>query len=228
MGRLKASAREVSAAVRSGVKMALRGRRGEERRGLNPSHLTENQSTKTPTILLHGDFHNATAFYTLSERLREHNVGPLYVIEYSDLEDGLIKTQSMIDTIRAQYGRWEVEDVRVNLVGHSMGGIVAAEFMRRSPQQVNKVITVGSRLKPVGSLTLAYKKSRHALAGLHGWLSANHHLPLYNIAAGRDWLVPKEAVLAGCPTRHTVVHGTSHLSVLYAKETTDRIAKILS
>ncbi len=228
MGRLKASAREVSAAVRSGVQMVLRGRRGEERRGLNPSHLSEHQSTKTPTILLHGDFHNATAFYSLSERLREHNVGPLYVIEYSNLEDGLIKIQAIIDTIRAQYGRWDVPDVRVNLVGHSKGGIVAAEFMRRSPEQVDKVITVGSRIKPVGLLTFAYKKSRHALAGLHGWLNANHHLPLYNIAAGRDWLVPQEAVLAGCPSRHTIVHGTSHLSVLYAKETIQRIADILA
>jgi len=228
MGLMKASAREVSAAVRSGLKMALRGRHGERRRGLNPIHLTEQQASKTPTILLHGDFHNATAFHSLSERLREHGVGPLYVIEYSNLEEGIAQLDTLIGQIRTHYHRWDVQDVRVNLVGHSMGGIVATEYMRRSPEKVGKVITVGSRLKPVGSLTFAYRRSRHAIAHLHGWLNENHHLPLYNIAAGRDWLVPKEAALATCPTRHTVVHGTSHLSVLYAKETTDRIAKILS
>ena len=228
MGRFRASAREVGAAVRSGVKMALRGRYGERRRGLNPSYLTEQQSSKAPTIFLHGDFHNATAFYTLSERLRDHGVGPLYVIEYSDLEDGLAQIDALLGQIQTHYARWDVHDVAVNLVGHSMGGIVAAEFMRRSPEKVRKVITVGSRLKPVGAITFAYKKSRDVIAGLYRWLDEHRaRLPLYNIAAGRDWLVPQEAALAGCPTRQTVVEGTSHLSVLYAKETTDRIASLL-
>jgi pimeloyl-ACP methyl ester carboxylesterase len=229
MGILKATVREVSAAVRCGVRMTLRGRDGSRKRGLNPTHLSQHQTSKSPTIFLHGDFHNATAFYSLSEHLRDQGVGPLYTIEYSGLDDGLDQLDALIAQIRTHYARWGVHDITVNLVGHSMGGIVAAEFLRRSPDKVQRVITVGSRLKPTGALTFAYRSSRAAIAHLHAWLDQHRsRLPLYNIAAGRDWLVPRDAALAGCPTRHTLVRGVSHLSLLYAKETATRLTHLLS
>ncbi len=50
-----------------------------------------------------------------------------------DFENGIAQINTLIERIRTHYTRWDVQDVAVNLVGHSTGGIVAAEFMRRSP-----------------------------------------------------------------------------------------------
>lgn len=225
MSRFEAAKREISAALRCGARMAM----GRKRRGLNPRRLTPEQARKSPTILLHGVLHNSTAWHGLSDDLHAQGVGPLFAINYSGLEDGLSELEKTLETIRSQYSAWGVDDVTVNLVGHSMGGIVAAEFMRRSPDKVRRVITIGSRLKPTGAFKLAYLRSRTAIDHIYAWVEHNRStLPLYNIAAKHDWLVPPDAALAGCATRQTVVAGTSHLSLLYAPETTERIASLLN
>lgn len=99
-----------------------------------------------PIILIHGYLHNSSAWRWLRYELEHKRFGPVYTINlgsiHQSIEQYAAKVDSLIDEIREETGARKVQ-----LVGHSMGGLVATWVASYRPHHVAKVITLGSPME---------------------------------------------------------------------------------
>jgi len=104
-----------------------------------------------PILLVHGYLHNASGWYSLIDRLKAENLGPVYSI---DLGDGTLdgkfwsinkyanQVLRKTEEIAAETGRNDL-----TVIGHSMGGLVAATYAKLAPPNtVTDVYTIGTPL----------------------------------------------------------------------------------
>ncbi len=109
----------------------------------------------TPILLLHGLFHNRSCWWLFKRRLRKMQSNPVYSITLGyyrkDIEPLTETVAKKIDLIRFHHG---VE--RVDLIGHSMGGLIARNLiqLRQGSDKVRHCICLGaphsgSRLAPL-------------------------------------------------------------------------------
>jgi len=99
-----------------------------------------------PIILLHGLGMNRTNWLWLGGRLSAAGLGPLYGTTYfspQTIERSAQKLQAFVAGVLAREGP---EDGRVDIVAHSMGGVVARYFIEKlgGSAQVGRLITIGS------------------------------------------------------------------------------------
>jgi len=97
-----------------------------------------------PIILLHGYAMNRANFFTLAYRLRAAGLGPVFGFEYWTLgriAAGARQLGWFVDEVRAETGATEVD-----VIGHSMGGVVARYYVTFAGGDpfVKNVITLGS------------------------------------------------------------------------------------
>jgi pimeloyl-ACP methyl ester carboxylesterase len=97
-----------------------------------------------PIIVLHGYAMNRANFVALACRLRAAGLGPVFGFEYWTLgrvAAGARQLGWFVDEVRAATGAAEVD-----LVGHSMGGVVARYYVTLAggDRYVKNVITLGS------------------------------------------------------------------------------------
>jgi triacylglycerol lipase len=115
----------------------------------------------TPILLLHGLFHNRSCWWLLKRRLENAGLGPIYTINLntwrSDIEPLTERVANKVDQLRREHG---IE--RVDLVGHSMGGVIARNYIQRrgGSGKVRHCICIatpheGSRLAPFALTPLA-------------------------------------------------------------------------
>ena len=99
-----------------------------------------------PLVLLHGYAMNRACFLTMAARLARAGVGPIYGFEYWSL--GKISSASRrldryIEAICERHGCEQVD-----LIGHSMGGIVARYYLTLGPgrerERVAHLLTIGT------------------------------------------------------------------------------------
>lgn len=93
-----------------------------------------------PVILLHGYAQNRVNFLVLAERLRRAGIGPLVGFEYwtlGSVEKAASRLARFVDELGAP---------AVDLVGHSMGGVVARAYVTLGggAARVRHLITIGS------------------------------------------------------------------------------------
>lgn len=98
----------------------------------------------TPTLLLHGLFVNRACWFWFRMRLKRQGIDNIVTMNLSALHSEEILTELLakrIDELRHQLGVNQV-----NLVGHSMGGIVARNFVQRrgGRQKIARLICLGS------------------------------------------------------------------------------------
>lgn len=98
-----------------------------------------------PVILVHGYVHNRSAFLVMSRALRKAGFRHVHGINYNPLKEDMATIAgdlaAEIDEVLATSGAR-----RVNIVGHSMGGIVARHYVQLlgGYDKVGTVITLGS------------------------------------------------------------------------------------
>lgn len=99
----------------------------------------------TPIVLVHGYFHNRSAFLAMSRTLRRAGFSYVHTMNYNPLSAGMPalaerlgeEVQRVLDATGAE---------QVQIVGHSMGGIVARDYVQSfgGDELVDTVITLGS------------------------------------------------------------------------------------
>lgn len=99
----------------------------------------------TPIVLVHGYFHNRSAFLAMSRTLRRAGFSYVHTMNYNPLSAGMPalaerlgeEVQRVLDATGAE---------QVQIVGHSMGGIVARDYVQSfgGDEHVDTVITLGS------------------------------------------------------------------------------------
>lgn len=103
----------------------------------------------TPVVFIHGYFQNRGDFVYVAHVLRKRGLGPLYGMNYwsfGRIEAAANRLGRFVERVRTETGA-----DKVDLVCHSLGGVVAGEYLRTGPKDaseapayVRKCVTLAS------------------------------------------------------------------------------------
>jgi triacylglycerol lipase len=104
----------------------------------------EGTRTGIPIICLHGLFHNRAAWLWYKYRLRSRGLTDLHTINlpaWKDVETLTERVAMLVDELRQQRG---IE--KVHIVGHSMGAIIARNYLqiRGGAEKVDRCVLLGA------------------------------------------------------------------------------------
>ncbi|WP_172399654.1 alpha/beta fold hydrolase [Geothermobacter hydrogeniphilus] len=188
---------------------------------------------KPPIILLHGLFHNRSCWWWLKWRLKRAGYRTIYSLHLSAWHDIEVLTELIakkVDRLRLQAG---VE--QVILIGHSMGGILARNYIQRrgGAARVAHCIQLGtpnggSKLAPFAVSPLA----RNLLPGSTFLAELNasklpSDIPLTSIYSRHDNIVIPAASARLNGSREIELQGMGHMGLLYKKSAVAAVLKAL-
>ncbi|MBA3239169.1 MAG: hypothetical protein H0T62_12585 [Parachlamydiaceae bacterium] len=190
---------------------------------------------KRVTILVHGFIHNPTAWIFLRSRLESRpEVGTLFTLNlgspFQSIETYTKKLQRQLFEIKKMAPN---ELLEVNLVGHSMGGLVslnyAVENLERNVQNGVQIVNVVTLASPLQGTLVAHLASwccpcaKEMLPGssflknLHEKANKLNVVP-FSIGCGTDFIVsPKRSFLEGSQNVHEIPY-MGHMTLLYSKK----------
>jgi pimeloyl-ACP methyl ester carboxylesterase len=201
--------------------------------GICQNSLQTPPEAQTITILVHGFIHNRSAWLYIQHCLkREPSAGTLVTINlghpFQDIESYSRKLAKRIAEIRAVL---PTAFLNINLIGHSMGGIVCSYYAMNGQlpisMAIRKVITIGSPLQgtPLAKLAQAWSPAAlqmridsHFLAALQEQvanLPANQEPLFYHIGLRGDLIVPESRSYFPSRELHRVIQ-CGHVSALYS------------
>jgi pimeloyl-ACP methyl ester carboxylesterase len=189
-----------------------------------------------PLILVHGYAMNRACFLALASRLAKEGVGPIYGFEYwsfSKVSSSARNLDRFIEEICARYGCEQVD-----IVGHSMGGIVARYYLTlgagRDRRRVARLVTLGT---PHGGSVFSMfgvgqpnKQLRPRAAFLERLASAQipSDTQVTVLWSKADALVGTADQARWDGAEEVVYDNLGHISLLYSKRVAAEIAKRLA
>ena len=192
----------------------------------------EGEPPRRPIILLHGFLLTQTSWLVLGHRLRRRGVGPLYATTYWSLQPVRASAEQLaafVDEVRARHGA-----ERVDIIAHSMGGVVARYFLERlgGAARLGRLITIASPHK--GTLMGRYglvagARDLVADSALLSELAAPRPgLPYTSIWSRSDSVILPQASSSIAPAgEDCVFDDLGHLSLLASRRVTDAIVERL-
>ena len=102
-------------------------------------------AASTPIILLHGYFHNRSAFLIMKRSLKKFGFRSVDTMNYNvighDVQELAQQLSAHVDLVLQQ-----TEATHVHLIGHSLGGLVARYYIQKldGHQKVHTCITLGT------------------------------------------------------------------------------------
>ena len=185
-----------------------------------------------PVIVVHGYSQNRVDFWAMARALRARGMGPVYGFNYSWLariDVSAARLGTFVDEVRAETGHETVD-----LVCHSMGGLVALELAReRQGEGVRRCVTIAT---PHAGATwggpilgACAGQLRMGSAFLTQLALARFAFPLLSIYSSHDNVVhpPSTSSMAERGGRDLVLDGGAHLSVLFDRRVHDAVAEFL-
>jgi len=192
-----------------------------------------------PIVFVHGYTQNRIDFLYLAHTLGRQGFGPLYAINYpwfASIPSNAKRLARFVDKVCIETG-----DPRVDLVCHSMGGLVALEMIRNQGEnkadgvmKVRKCVTLATPHAGVawrGQLLLG-AGAKSLLRGSK--LLASHatmHLPVpcLSVYSTHDNLVhPKEtSSLASRGGKDVEVSDVAHLAILFSPCVAEHVGRFL-
>jgi len=111
---------------------------------LHTGQTTASPQQQTPILLLHGLFHNRACWWFVKLRLRLHGYHNLHTLNLPPWKDAESLTELI--ALRVDALRHAIGGEKVILVGHSMGGILARNYLQRrgGADKVAKLILLGA------------------------------------------------------------------------------------
>jgi len=191
---------------------------------------------RTPIVFVHGYMQNRVGFLGLARALASRGLSPLYGFNYpwfASLTSNAARLDAFIERVCAETG-----SPKVDLVCHSMGGLVAMEMMRdearRDRLKVRRCVTIatphaGVAWKgPIFGVGATSMRKGSKLLEAH----AGHKLtvPTLSVYSTHDNIVhPKQSSsLALRGGRDVEVEGLAHLAILFAPKVADHVAEFLT
>jgi pimeloyl-ACP methyl ester carboxylesterase len=208
------------------------GRRSD--RGSGPT-----AAGRSPVVFVHGYMQNRAGFFYLARALGRRGLGPLYGFNYpwfSSIPRNAARLARFVAKVCAETGA-----ASVDLVCHSMGGLVAMEMMRREGERAEH----GERVRVRRCVTIATPHAgvvwRGPILGFAGaslrrgskLLDAHARVrlavPTLSIYSSHDNVVhPKEtSQLAARGGRDLEVAGLAHLAILFSPAVAAHVADFL-
>ncbi len=201
------------------------------------------KGTKKVTLCVHGFLHNKSAWVGL--RLdKSPEIGPVFSINlghpFQSIEDYTRYVQEKIAEIKSLAGEEEIE---INLVGHSMGGLVCANYAVKYAANDNvriaKLITIASPLQGTPTAYLARifcKCAAEMLPGSEFIKNLNEkmaskefqEIPSYHIGFGGDWVVPRSRTFFANKKKNDFeISYLGHVSALYSSKVSEYVHTVI-
>ncbi len=188
-----------------------------------------------PIVFVHGYMQNRIDFVYLARVLGKRGLGPMYGFNYpwfSSIPRNAERLDAFVRRVCA-----ETKSDLVDLVCHSMGGLVAMEMMRREADaqrlRVRRCVTIASPhggvvwRGPIIGFEGASMRKGSKLLEAHA--AAKLAVPTLSVYSSHDNVVhPKETsslVVRG--GRDVVVDGVAHLAILFSPHVAQHVADFL-
>jgi pimeloyl-ACP methyl ester carboxylesterase len=220
------------------LRQLLRGNRARRAQAPAVAPASVRESTPGPPVLLiHGYLATRGSLHLLEQRLVERGLivmsYPLGPVNLGDIRDSAGLIARKVESIVAQTGI-----LRVDIVGHSMGGLVALDYLKRlgGRHRVRRLVLLGTPAQGTWSALLGLVTAPLGMASLQllpgsQFLRELAERPLpagaevVSIGAGRDWLAPvASTVLDGV---RNITLPTGHSGLLVDGEVADVVADLL-
>jgi triacylglycerol esterase/lipase EstA (alpha/beta hydrolase family) len=206
----------------------------------NPSLLSY-QNHKRPILLIHGIFHNHSAFFKIKRELLRHGWDKIYTINLSTysqgIEDLAVLTEKKIDAILEQ-----TNADKVDIIAHSLGGIIARYYIQilTGHQKVKHCITLGTPHQGTLLSKVGIGKSIKELRPTSGLIKKLGAKPLPKSVSFTSFWSPFDLMV--WPSRYAQIKNdsktdshiqnievpnTGHAGLLFSKEVFYKIATIL-
>ena len=218
------------------VRQLLRGNRAR-RSWRAPSEVSKAPVGQPPVLLIHGYLATRGSLHLLEQHLTDRGLVvmsyPLGPVNLGDIRDSSGLIARKVESVVAQTGI-----ARVDIVGHSMGGLVALDYLKRlgGRHRVRRLIMLGTPAQGTWSALLGLVTAPLGLASLQllpgsPFLRELAERPLpkgvevTSIGAVRDWLAPlSTTVLEG--VRHIALP-TGHSGLLVDADVAEVVSKLL-
>ncbi|MGZ3732470.1 MAG: esterase/lipase family protein, partial [Parachlamydiaceae bacterium] len=199
--------------------------------------------TKHVTILIHGFLHNRSVDAYWRPQLKKHSstTGPLYTLNlghpFQSIKQYAFKLRKLI--LQIQKHTPECQKLKINFVGHSMGGLVctyyAVTYAEQDGVDIRKIITVAS---PFQGTKIAYLASPFCacakemlpnssfLRQLRAKASQFDRSLFFHIGCGTDFIVSQHRSFLEGQNDHLLPY-YGHMSPLYSSQVVKQIVQNL-
>lgn len=190
-----------------------------------------------PIVLVHGYMQNRVGFVALARALAVRGLGPIFGFNYpwfSSIDRNAARLARFVDEVCKETGSPEVD-----LVCHSMGGLVAVEMMRqraKSPHEamrVRRCVTIATPHAGIAwrgpILGIGATNLRRGSALLEEHAGAVLGVPCLSVYSTHDNIVhPKETSSLGTRGgKDLEVEGEGHLAILFSRAVADHVVAFL-
>ena len=184
-----------------------------------------------PVVFVHGYTQNRVDFVWLARKLGKRGIGPMYGINYpwwSSIPNNARRLERFVAKVCEETGK-----KRVDLVCHSMGGLIAMEMMRGDVDCVRRCVTIAS---PHGGVVwrgpiIGFEggSMRRGSKLLEAHATAKLAVPTLSVYSTHDNVVhPKEtSSLVARGGRDVEVEGLAHLAILFSDDVASHVADFL-
>jgi len=196
---------------------------------------SEPEGPGTPVLMVHGLYHNASAWFVFSRRLRKAGFSNLHTYEYNsftrDFAQAVDGLERKLDALLG--GR---PDSKVILMGHSLGGLVCRRVAGNPlyRDRVAAMVTLGSPHK--GSDLAWFGGNKMARDLMPGKATPNSvdavpdpdcpELGIYTLVD--DFVFPLDKLQTGRPGwKERACSPMSHVWMVYSKEVADMVIDFL-
>lgn len=189
-----------------------------------------------PVVFVHGYMQNRVDFVSLARALDRRGLGPLYAINYPwflDIGSNARRLSRFVAEVCA-----ETKAPLVDLVCHSMGGLVAMEMLggeaAKNELHVRKCVTIATphagvawRGPMIGLGASMLRKGSKLLTAQAGYKLA---LPTLSLYSTHDNVVfpMTTSQLATRGGTDVAIEGLGHLSILFSPVVAERVASFLA
>ncbi len=196
-----------------------------------------------PIILVHGIIHNRSAFIRLKRKMEKQGWENIFTLNYSTFHGNILQMVEELSR-KVEMVMKKTGASQVDILAHSLGGIVARTFMTLGEGRnvVRRLVTLGT---PHQGTQLSFMVKGLSRGALDGDLRVNSYLIrlLNNTAINKkseivsvyspfDWTVwPTEnAIGVGRPMKNFKnirVEYVGHTGLLYSKEAFDAVTRAI-
>lgn len=185
----------------------------------------------TPIVLVHGYTQNRGTFLAVARALKRAGLGPIYGFNYwsfQDVRKSAFRLARFIQRVRKDTGARAVD-----IVAHSMGGLVAVECMRAVPNRVRRLVTIASPHSGVlwrgPILGVGGAQLRRGSAFMTRQAGRVLGVKVLSIASTHDNIVfpASQSAISERGGRDIVVEGPGHLTILFDPRVTSEVASFL-